>query len=237
MAYRLTILVPAYNEYDNLNRLEKELSNYLAIASVSTCVTIINDGSTDNSQVRIEEICMRNKDFSFIQLKQNYGLSTALKVGFDHTETELVGYIDADLQTAPKDFNLLLEHIDHYQLVTGVRTNRKDNFLKKIISKIANSTRRVFTKDGMDDTGCPLKIFQTKYAKCIPLFRGLHRFLPAMILLQNGKIKQIPVNHFPRTAGKTKFNLGNRFIGPIIDCFAYLWIKRKYINYEIEKKN
>jgi hypothetical protein len=139
-------------------------------------------------------------------------------------------------QTAPEDFNLLLEHIGEYDLVTGVRANRKDSFVKNMSSKIANGIRRAFTHDGMDDTGCPLKVIKTEYAKRIPMFKGLHRFLPAMILLQNGKIIQIPVQHFPRIAGQAKFGLWNRLLGPLSDCFAYLWMKRKYINYDVSKQ-
>ena len=131
---------------------------------------------------------------------------------------------------------MLLEQIPEYDLVTGVRSIRKDSFVKNMSSTIANGIRRSFTNDGMDDTGCPLKVIKTEYASKIPMFKGLHRFLPAMILLQHGKIKQIPVSHFPRIAGEAKYGLWNRLLGPLVDCFAYLWMKKKYINYNIEKQ-
>lgn len=237
MTYKFTIIVPVYNEEDNLERVEKELSSYLNIAKVSTSILFVNDGSTDKSQDLIESICERNNTFEYILFKQNRGLSAAIKAGFDHVDSELVGYIDSDLQTAPKDFNILLEHIDSYELVTGVRSNRKDSFVKNMSSKIANGIRRAFTHDGMDDTGCPLKVIKTDYAKRIPMFRGLHRFLPAMIMLQNGRVIQITVQHFPRMAGTAKFGLWNRLLGPLMDCFAYLWMKKKYINYEVSKSS
>jgi len=237
MTYQFTIVVPVYNEEDNLLRVEKELLAYIKIAIKATKVLFVNDGSKDKSQSIIETICNRNPEFSFISFKENRGLSAAIKAGFDYTQTELVGYIDSDLQTAPNDFNLLLEHITENDLVTGVRANRKDKFVKNMSSKIANGIRRSFTHDGMDDTGCPLKVIKTDFAKRIPMFKGLHRFLPAMILLQNGNIKQIPVQHFPRVAGEAKFGVWNRLIGPLMDCFAYLWMKRKYINYKIDKQS
>ncbi len=236
MNYQFTIVVPVYNEEDNLKRVEQELTNYIKIATKKTKVLFVNDGSKDKSQLLIEEICATNSDFSFLQFKKNCGLSAAITAGFNNTNTELVGYIDSDLQTDPEDFNLLLEHIENFDLVTGVRANRKDTFIKNISSTIANKIRRAFTHDGMDDTGCPLKVIKTEYAKKIPMFKGLHRFLPAMILLQNGKIKQIPVQHFPRIAGEAKYGLWNRLLGPLLDCFAYLWMKKKYINYTINKK-
>jgi len=118
-----------------------------------------------------------------------------------------------------------------------MRNHRQDGIAKKYSSKIANTIRRLFTKDGIMDTGCPLKIIKTSYAKRIPMFKGLHRFLPALILLQKGKIKQIPVQHFPRIAGKTKFGIWNRLFSPFIDCFVFLWMKKKYINYDVYKKS
>ena len=203
MNYEFTIIIPVYNEEDNLPRVEQELLAYFKIAKKNTKVLFVNDGSSDKSQQIIDEICSRNTDFGFLSFKENRGLSAAIKAGFDHVETPLLGYIDSDLQTAPEDFNLLLDYIEEYDLVTGVRADRKDKFVKTISSKIANSIRRAFTNDGMDDTGCPLKVIKTAYAKRIPMFKGLHRFLPAMILLQNGSIIQVPVRHFPRIAAQS----------------------------------
>ena len=234
--YDFTIIVPVYNEEDNLNRVEKELLAYTNMATKKTAILFVNDGSTDKSQAMIESICAKNEAFGYISFKKNKGLSAAIKAGIDHVSTDLVGYIDSDLQTSPEDFNKLLEHADSYDLVTGVRADRKDNFIKNMSSTIANSIRRGFTHDGMDDTGCPLKVLKTRYAKRIPMFKGLHRFLPAMILLQEGKVLQIPVRHFPRIAGTAKFGVWNRLLGPLMDCFAYLWMKKKYINYTIASK-
>lgn len=162
-------------------------------------------------------------------------MSAALKAGIDHTFSEYVGYIDADLQTAPEDFKLLLADASYYAMVMGIRTGRKDGFVKRASSKFANGFRRMMTHDNAIDTGCPLKVIKTEYAKRIPLFTGMHRFLPALIMLQDGgTYKQIPVRHFPRIAGQSKFHLWNRLIGPLKDCFAYRWMKKRYINYSVE---
>ncbi|WP_068596616.1 glycosyltransferase family 2 protein [Vaginella massiliensis] len=237
MEKNLTIIIPVYNEQDNLERVEQELSAYVEISSFRAKVLLINDGSSDNSLAIIKKIADRNDAFHYISFDKNYGLSAAIKAGFDWADTEWVGYIDADLQTSPDDFEKLIPYVHDYALVTGVRADRKDSFGKNLSSKIANSIRRAFTHDGMDDTGCPLKIIRTEYAKRIPMFQGLHRFLPAMILLQDGKITQVPVRHFPRMAGKSKFNLWNRLLGPLSDCFVYLWMKKKYINYRVKETN
>lgn len=235
--YCLTIVVPVYNEEGNILRLEKELGEFLKIARVAVCVLFVNDGSKDKSGPLLKEICQRNPDFYYLELAKNGGLSAAMKAGIDHTDSELVGYIDADLQTTPEDFNLLLEHTNSYEMVMGIRTGRKDSFVKNMSSRIANGFRRAMTHDGVEDTGCPLKILRTEYAKRIPFFTGMHRFLPALIQLQNGKVKQVPVRHFPRIAGESKYNLRNRLIGPFKDCFAYRWMKKRYINYEIAETN
>lgn len=173
----------------------------------------------------------------YLSLERNGGLSAALKAGIDATCSPYVGYMDADLQTAPEDFNLLLADIEDYELVTGIRANRKDTPFKKFQSKIANGFRRMMTHDGVQDTGCPLKVMHTDYARRVPFFTGMHRFLPALILLQQGRIKQVPVRHFPRTAGVSKYHLWNRLVSPFIDCFAYRWMKKRYINYRVASDN
>lgn len=228
-----TIIIPVYNEEENLLLLEKTLIDFLPKSLKTTSVLLVNDGSTDLSETLIKEICERNTSFHFISLLKNGGLSTALKAGFDWVQSPLLGYMDSDLQTHPDDFNVLLNKIDAYDLITGIRLHRKDSFLKNFTSTFANAFRRFFTGDGIRDTGCPLKVIRTECAKKIPMFKGMHRFLPALVLLQNGRIHQIPVQHFPRKRGKTKFGIANRIFGPLTACFAYLWIKKNYIHYEL----
>ena len=130
MLEALTVIVPVYNEEENLKRVEKELSDYIKMAHVPTQVLFVNDGSKDNSQKIIEEICAANPDFTFINFEKNCGLSAAIKAGFDHITTSLTGYIDSDLQTDPMDFNTLLDHLEGVDLVTGYRNNRKDSFVQ-----------------------------------------------------------------------------------------------------------
>ena len=223
MNHTLTIIVPIYNEEENIYRLSVELKKYIEISLIKTVILFINDGSNDNSEEILKKICLSDENFEFINFKKNKGLSAAIKAGFDLCNTSLVGYIDADLQTNPEDFNAVRDALD---TAFG---------LKNMSSFTANSVRILFTNDNMNDTGCPLKVIKSDFAKKIPMFKGIHRFLPAMILLQEGKVKQIPVRHYKRIAGQSKFGLFNRLIGPLIDCFAFLWMKKKYINYQIKE--
>lgn len=236
--YEFTIVVPLYNEVENIGELERRLGTFASSCSLRTCVLFVNDGSTDGSLEKLVDVCRRNPHFSYISFDRNYGLTAALKAGIDNTFSKYVGYIDADLQTDPEDFELLLRHIGEYSMVTGVRADRQDSFFKKMQSKIANSFRRMMTGDGAKDTGCPLKVLHTDVARKLPLFNGMHRFLPALVLLQKGgRYMEVPVHHHPRTAGRSKFGLGNRFWGPLADCFAYRWMRRRYIEYSIAKSD
>ncbi|MBP3612637.1 MAG: glycosyltransferase family 2 protein [Rikenellaceae bacterium] len=235
--YELTVVVPVYNEVESLPRVERAMREWLPTSPIKACVLMVNDGSKDGSLELMREICSRNESMFYISLAENGGLSAAMKAGIDATHSRYVGYIDADLQTTPEDFNLLLEHVADYQLVMGIRAGRKDSFFKNLQSKIANGFRNMMTHDGAKDTGCPLKVMWTDYAKRVPFFTGMHRFLPALIQLQEGRMMQIPVRHFPRTEGVSKYHLWNRLIGPFKDCFAYRWMRKRYINYTIGEGN
>ena len=235
--YEFCIVVPVYNEEGNIIRLAEALKEYMGHASITACVLFVDDGSADKSLEKVQEACRQYQHMFYISFVTNCGLSAALKAGFDWVDAQYTGYIDADLQTSPEDFELLLPYRMDYELITGIRTGRKDSFGKKVSSRIANSFRRMMTHDGIEDTGCPLKVIRTDAAMRMPFFKGMHRFIPALILMMGGKVKQVPVSHFERIAGQSKFHLRNRLISPFIDCFAYRWMKKRYIRYEIETEN
>ncbi len=231
----MTVIVPVYNESESLERLTATLKDYLKKSATKSKVLFVDDGSTDNSFNKIENICKNNDGFEYLKFKENCGLSSAIKAGIDFINTPLTGYIDADLQTTPFDFDLLLKDIYFYSAVVGYRGHRKDSLNKQIQSKIANSIRRALINDGIIDTGCPLKVIHTDVAKKIPFFKGMHRFIPALIKLQGGTVKQINVRHFERIEGISKFNLLNRSIKPLQDAFAYRWMRSRTINYSVDK--
>ena len=236
--YEFTVIVPLYNEEDNILELEKRLAAYLRSGVCRTCILFVNDGSTDGSLDGLRSICSKNEDFYYISFAANSGLSAALKAGFDYAESPYVGYIDADLQTDPEDFDILLPYLKDYDMATGIRVKRNDSGFKRFQSKFANSFRRMMTGDGAADTGCPLKVFRIAAAKEFPMFKGMHRFFPALLLLQDGaKYKEVPVHHRQRVAGVSKFTIWNRMMSSFADCFAYRWMRKRYIRYRVSDTN
>lgn len=235
-SYKMTIVIPVFNEVENLDRIESVFNEFFSKCTHKCKVLFVDDGSSDGSFDKITTICKNNTAFEYLKFKQNKGLSAAIKAGIAYCNTELFGYIDADLQTSPDDFNLLLEHINDYDAVVGFRGKRQDTLNKKIQSLIGNSIRRALINDGIKDTGCPLKVIKSDVAKSLPFFGGMHRFIPALIQLQQGSVKQIKVSHNERIAGQSKFNILNRSFSLLVDVFAYRWMRKRYLNYEIEQQ-
>jgi dolichol-phosphate mannosyltransferase len=236
MQNELTIIVPVFNEEDCLPPFFRKMEDFFKNSPVKASVLFVDDGSSDKSLQLIQNKCNDSKSFSFISFDHNYGLSSAIKAGFDHCTTDLVGYIDADLQTHPSDFIPYFTFFPEYDMVNGIRQKRKDSFVKRISSKFANTYRRLLINDGIADTCCPLKIVKTDYARKIPFFHGMHRFLPALVQLEGGKVKQLPISHFPRLAGNSKYHLFNRLVGPFFDTLAFRWMRNRYIRYSVVDK-
>ncbi len=237
MTEELTIIVPVFNEEESLPSFLEEMDSFLQLVPMPTSVLFVDDGSTDNSLVLIRQKCAQTSCYRFLSLEQNRGLSTAIKAGFDHTTTSLVGYIDADLQTKPKDFLSYLCYFPEFDMVNGIRAKRNDSLIKRLSSRAGNSWRRLMINDGIEDTCCPLKILKTSFAKKIPFFHGLHRFLPALVQLEGGEVKQLAISHYPRIAGTAKYHLFNRLVGPFFDTLAFRWIRNRYIRYTIAEKS
>jgi len=233
----LTIIVPVFNEQESLPPFFTEMDKFLAISPVPSQVLLINDGSTDGSDTILKEKCGNSDIYKYLALDRNYGLSTAIKAGIDECKTSLIGYIDADLQTRPESFLSYFDYFPRYDMVNGIRQKRKDGIVKRFSSKFANAYRRLMINDDIQDTCCPLKILKTSYAREIPFFTGMHRFMPALIKLQNGKVKEVPVSHYPRYAGTSKYHLWNRLVGPFFDILAFRWMRNRHISYKIADRD
>ncbi len=236
-SYFLTIIVPVFDEIENLPRFYEEMNKFLTVAPVATKVLFVNDGSTDGSLRLIKDICATDNRYFYLSFNQNQGLSAAIKAGIDYCNTPLLGYIDADLQTLPEDFYQFLKYFPEYQMVNGIRKKRSDSIVKTISSKVANSFRRVMINDKITDTCCPLKIIDTATAKKLPFFTGMHRFIPALVQLQGGIVKQVEIKHYRRFAGKAKYHLFNRLVSPFFDTLAFVWMRKRNIQYQVVETN
>ncbi|MDE6010698.1 MAG: glycosyltransferase [Muribaculaceae bacterium] len=235
--YAFTIVVPVYNEEDNLLRVEERLKEYMAKCPLKAAVLLVDDKSTDSSLAMIKDICRRNQDFHYLAMDRNGSLTAVMKAAFTYIESPYIGYIDADLQTDPDDFDLLLPDLPQHGLSMGIRARRTDSKFRVWQSKIANSFRRRMTGDSALDSACPLKVFRADVAKNYPFFTGMHRFFPALTALQGETYAQHPVRHYPRVAGKAKFNMRNRVFVAFIDCFALRWMRSRNITNHVAESD
>ncbi len=232
-----TILVPVFNEEECLILFKEAMDRYLSITPLGSQILFVDDGSTDHSLAIIRSIGDEDQRYQYLSLTENGGLSTALKAGFDHVQTPWIGYINADLQTLPSDFLRYFPYLDQYAMINGIRVERQDRFLKKLSSRIANRFRRLLINDGIADTCCPLKIIRTDYARQLPFFKGMHRFIPALVQLCGGCVRQVAVPHYERVAGTAKYHLWSRLIGPFFDSLAFGWMRKRHIRYEVAERS
>jgi dolichol-phosphate mannosyltransferase len=236
--YELTIIIPVYNEEESLVRLKKEADAFLQASPRKAKILFVDDGSTDKSLSIIHRFCNKSSEnYNFIALDKNRGLSAAIKAGIDNVDTPFLGYIDADLQTSFSDFLHFYDFWGQFTMINGIRQKRSDTLIKKLSSKIANGFRQKMIHDNIKDTCCPLKLMDTNMAKRLPFFDGMHRFIPALILLKGGSVKQIPVRHFQRMEGVSKYNLRNRLTGPFLDTLAFVWMQKRNISYSIKESS
>ena len=204
---KLSLVICVWNEEENINPLSEQIKT--ALKNLNFEAIFVDDGSTDNTRGEIKKI---NDDrFILVELKRNYGQSSALQAGIDQAEGEFVVLLDGDLQNDPADIPMMLKMMedDEWEMVAGVRANRKDGmFLRKVPSKIANYMIRKSTGIHMKDLGCTLKIFTKETIKSIHIYGELHRYIPALITFEGAtKITQVDVNHRPRKFGDSKYNL------------------------------
>ena len=238
-AYReYSIVVPIFNERDNLIPLRDNIIDAMSSISDDYEVILVDDGSTDGSREIIRRICTENPEFRFVFFDANYGQTAAFDAGFKAAIGDAVITMDADLQVNAHDIPLLLEHLGPYDVVVGYREKRHDNWLKRISSRIANGVRNRLTGESIRDVGCPLKVIKRKALQNIKLYKGMHRFFPTLLKFEGYTVFEAPVHHYPRIHGQSKYNVRNRVFRALRDLFAVRWMKSRYLRYRIveEKK-
>ena len=233
---RISIVVPAFNEEENLPVLLQEIEAVMAQEPAHWEVLLIDDGSTDRTLAVMIELKNRYSFVRVLSLGKNHGLSAALDAGFRHATGDVIVSLDSDLQNDPGDIPKLLKGLPEYDVVIGIRVRRKDTFVKRISSRVANGIRDLLLREKWQDTGCTLKAFKRSSLEKIKLFHGLHRFLPTLLLMENARILEVPVNHRQRIHGQSKYHLWNRLTGPLRDLLAVRWMKQRHFHYHVEEK-
>ncbi|AIY13595.1 MULTISPECIES: glycosyltransferase family 2 protein [Cellulophaga] len=220
----LSIVVPLYNEEDNVVLLTEKIHE--SLVGYNYQIIYIDDFSKDATRMVVKK--MNDQKVHLIELKKNYGQSLALAAGIDYAEGDYIITMDGDLQNDPSDIPEMLSYAieGEYDLITGIRQKRKDSLVKKIPSKIANFLVRRVTKLDIKDNGCALKVFTKDIAKDLNLYGEMHRFITLLAHLEGAQIKQVPVKHHARHAGVSKYGL-ERVFKVIADMMLLLFI-RKY---------
>lgn len=226
----VSVVIPLFNEEENMPILQKELLS--ALAGRSFEIVFVDDCSRDGTVSHIE----RRPEIRLVQFEKNAGQSAAMYAGIHSARGDVIVLLDGDLQNDPADIPKLLEEIDNgFDLVCGYRAKRKDTVVKRITSRVANFVRSRFTRDGVRDTGCTLKAMRRECAQALVPFYGMHRFIPALVKGAGYKLVEIPVNHRPRKFGVSKYGLGNRAIKATVDMFGVRWLLSRQLKYKIKQ--
>ncbi len=235
----LSIVIPVYNEHENLPTLASRLIAAMdKIGFQNWEVILVNDGSSDGSEERIRQMEIEDSRFKGVHFAHNSGQSSAIDAGFKHAQYPLVGTLDADLQNDPFDFEILLNQMkEGIGVVCGIRVNRHDTKSKKFASKIANWFRNLMTHESITDTGCSLKIYRKEALEKIKLFDGMHRFLPTLIKMEGFKAVEVPVGHHPRFAGVSKYSTFKRGWTAFFDLLAVRWMQKRRLSYQLKSES
>jgi glycosyltransferase involved in cell wall biosynthesis len=224
----LSIIVPLFNEEENVPILQGELA--AALAGLDYEIIFVDDGSSDQTLKQIAP----GPQVRILSFEKNAGQSAAMYAGLHAARGAICVLIDGDLQNDPADIPRLVTEIERgADLVCGYRAQRKDTLAKRITSRVANFIRSRFTKDGVRDTGCTLKAMRRECIGALVPFKGMHRFIPALVKGAGFRLVEIPVNHRPRKFGESKYGLGNRAIRATRDMFGVRWLLSRRLTYKV----
>ncbi|MDI6778179.1 MAG: glycosyltransferase family 2 protein [Patescibacteria group bacterium] len=221
----ISVIVPLHNEEGNIQELHGKIVEACGALGKPFEVVFIDDGSTDETNV----VCRELSPLKLITFRKNFGQTAAFDAGIKNSSGEIIVTMDGDLQNDPADIGLLLEKMEEgFDIVSGWRKKRKDNFLKNLASRLANVARKILINDGIQDSGCSLKTYRRECFEDVDLFGEMHRFIPALLKVQGFKVAEVPVAHHPRKFGETKYNW-KRGVKGFVDMIS-VWFWKKYAN-------
>ncbi|MFC1801169.1 glycosyltransferase family 2 protein [Nanoarchaeota archaeon] len=204
----LSIVIPTYNERENVFLLYQHIKKALDQITNSYEVIFVDDGSRDGTFRELENIHKKDKKIKIIKFRKNFGQTAAMDAGFKQAKGRVIIPLDADLQNDPKDIPRLLEKINEgYDVVCGWRKNRKDTLMKHLVSRGANLLRKIILDDKIHDSGCTLKAYKKECFEDLDLHGEMHRFIPALLMWKGFKVTEVPVKHHKRRFGQTKYGI------------------------------
>jgi len=229
----ISLVVPACDEEDSIGDCIREAAGVLDRLGRPYEILVVDDGSTDRTFDVLKELRKELPRLRALRFRQNRGQTAAMDAGFRHAAGDIVVTIDADMQNDPADIPKLLDAMGEWDAVCGMRLKRRDNFIRRASSRIANWVRNKLSNDDIRDTGCTLKAYRRECLLRLKLFEGMHRFLPTLLRMEGFRVTEMAVNHRPRLQGETKYNVWNRVFKSFKDLLAVRWMKRRRIHYEI----
>ena len=232
----MSLVVPVYNEEENLPILIPEMTEVLQGLGKSYEMIFVDDGSTDGSRALLKRMIAQDPQIRLLGFKRNCGETAAGAAGLREARGKIVITMDADLQNDPKDIPKMLDYLKNYDMVSGWREKREDSRIKRITSKIANGIRNWLSKESVRDSGCTFRTYKRECLQNLKLYKGMHRFMPTLVRMEGFRVIEIPISHRPRKFGVSKYNTWNRMWRAFVDLLAVRWMKNRHIRYEIEER-
>jgi len=231
---RLSIVIPAYNEVENLEPLLGELHAAIDATGLSAEIVLVDDASTDGSGAWLSERARGDACLRPVRLAERCGQSAALAAGLAHARGAVIVTMDADLQNDPADLPRVLAALEHADVVSGVRAGRQDSWLRLVSSRIANAVRRATLGDPVTDIGCSFKAYRREALEQLPMFVGVHRFLPALCVFRGARYAEVALSHRARRHGVSKYGVSNRLWRGIHDLVGVSWLKVRLVRYRVK---
>jgi glycosyltransferase involved in cell wall biosynthesis len=232
----LSLVIPVYNEQENVSLLLERVGAALAQLGKPFEVILVDDGSADQTPALLAEGQKRYPWLRVLRMAKNGGQSAAFHAGFDAARGELIATIDGDLQNDPEEIPRLVPMLEGYDMITGWRKDRQDTRFRKIQTRIANRVRNWLSDENINDSASSLKIYRRECLKDLPTFTGMHRFFPTLVKMRGYRVLETPVKHSPRHAGTPKYGFRNRALRAFVDLLAVRWMKKRWITgYQVKE--